>query len=238
MRIHRPESKIMTIGSPWMRIESGKASGAVDWWLAGGISAANCIAAYQAKGAASLAASYVNLANPGTYDAAPGVAPTWVSGTGWTFNGSNQYLETGIVPDNDQSWSVFCQFDNGALNLLRSLIALDDGSGKQFILRHYQSDKTVYGNGSFVFVASPIASGNLGISGNQGYKNGISDGLPIAAGAGSIAEDLDLYIAAQRQQHGSGVDAYFSGDIVSVSIYNIVLSVSQITAVTNAMAAL
>jgi len=38
------------------------------WWLAGNINPANCVAAYQAKGAANLASAKVNLANPGTYD--------------------------------------------------------------------------------------------------------------------------------------------------------------------------
>jgi hypothetical protein len=62
---------------------------AADWWSVGGHTA---VAAYQAIGAASYAASLVNLANPSTYDAVDGVAPSWDAGTGWTFNGSTQYL--------------------------------------------------------------------------------------------------------------------------------------------------
>ena len=71
--------------------------GTADWWAVPGKA---CVAAYQSIGAASLAASYTNLANPGTYDAAPGGAPTWASATGWTFNGT-QYLETGIASDEE-----------------------------------------------------------------------------------------------------------------------------------------
>src|SRR4030042_266315 len=72
----------------------------LEWWLAGGISAANCLAAYQPKGAASYAASKVNLANPGTYDAVDGVAfPTWAAATGWTFNGVAQYLTSNCPTD-------------------------------------------------------------------------------------------------------------------------------------------
>ena len=41
------------------------AAAAVPWYLASGVPAANCIAAYAAKGAAGLAASYDNLAAPG-----------------------------------------------------------------------------------------------------------------------------------------------------------------------------
>lgn len=64
------------------------------WWLAGGISPANCVAAYQAKGAVSYAASKVNLANPGTYDAMDGTsAPPWDSTNGWVGNNAG-YLDT------------------------------------------------------------------------------------------------------------------------------------------------
>ena len=59
---------------------------------------ANVCCCVPAKGAASLAASYINLANPGTYDAAPGTAPSFDTATGWTFAAaSSQYLTTGIV---------------------------------------------------------------------------------------------------------------------------------------------
>ena len=67
---------------------------AASWWLAGGAPAP--VAAYQPKGAASLATSYVNLVNPGTYDAAPGTAPT-LDANGWVFNGTDQYLSTGVT---------------------------------------------------------------------------------------------------------------------------------------------
>ena len=42
-----------------------RAAAAVPWYLSGGIAAANCIAAFTPKGAASLAASYDNNAAPG-----------------------------------------------------------------------------------------------------------------------------------------------------------------------------
>jgi hypothetical protein len=68
------------------------------WWLSGSIPAANCIAAYQPKGAASYAASKVNLANPGTYNATDGAAfPSWDTAVGWTFaKASVQYLAAGF----------------------------------------------------------------------------------------------------------------------------------------------
>lgn len=68
--------------------------GAVNWWEAGG--ATGCVAAYQAKGAASYAASLVNLANPGTYNLASGVAPDFNSASGWTFDTSRYLIETDL----------------------------------------------------------------------------------------------------------------------------------------------
>lgn len=57
-------------------------------WLPPGISSGNVIAAYEAEGAASYAASKINLANPGTYDITNeggGGAPTWDATKGWIF---------------------------------------------------------------------------------------------------------------------------------------------------------
>ena len=50
--------------------------------------------AYQPKGAASLAASYFNLANPGTYNAAPGTAPSL--GQRLTGGRSTQLILSGV----------------------------------------------------------------------------------------------------------------------------------------------
>ena len=78
------------------------------WWLAGGISAANCVAAYQAKGAASYVASKVNLANPGTLNFDNEVvAPSWNTTTGWT--GAGDLRTTGTFTRNQEfSFVVFC----------------------------------------------------------------------------------------------------------------------------------
>lgn len=51
---------------------------AESWWQAGGTTGA--VAAYLAKGAASYAASKVNLVSPGTYDLTDGATfPGWVA---------------------------------------------------------------------------------------------------------------------------------------------------------------
>src|SRR3989344_7466925 len=95
------------------------------WTTAGG--APTPVAAYQPISAASLTASYANLANPGTYTAAVGVAPTFASSTGWTFNGSTQYLTTGVIPAN--GWSMIVRFSNATGATVNGVAAGSNGTG-------------------------------------------------------------------------------------------------------------
>lgn len=83
------------------------------WWASGGI-AGEAIAAYKPIGASDLASSYLNLVNPGTFDAAPGTAPTFNTATGWAFlKTSLQYLNLGFVPD--VNYSVVFRFSGREL---------------------------------------------------------------------------------------------------------------------------
>lgn len=77
------------------------AAGLADWWTTSGVT---CVVAYQPKGAATYAASLSNLANPGTYDAFAGSAPSWDAGVGWTFD--QRYLRTGLTPGSTYSMII------------------------------------------------------------------------------------------------------------------------------------
>jgi len=92
-------------------IASPGAVAAIPWYLSGGIVAANCVVAYDAKNAASQAASYINLNNPGTNDAVVGSAPTWAAGSGWTFDGIAQYLYVPIQAASHWSYYIRCSPD-------------------------------------------------------------------------------------------------------------------------------
>ena len=85
------------------------------WYLAGGVSAANCVAAYQPIGAADYAASKVNLANPGTYNATDGAEyPTWDDTNGWKFDhttGDSQTLYY-IALGSSAEYSAILRFSN------------------------------------------------------------------------------------------------------------------------------
>lgn len=210
------------------------------WWLSGGIAAANCLAAYTPKGAASLAASYDNNAAPGnglpdgTYDAGLGVAPTFNAAIGWTFNGTTQYLTTGIVPAS--GYSCFARFANGNVtDRIRQVFGVDDGAGKRFGIRNYQTgvNKAIYHNGGQVISANNYASGVIGIAGAQGYYNGATDSAAISAWVGVTA--LACYVAAANS---GGITNFFGGDIIALALYNVTLSAPQVAALSVAMAAL
>lgn len=206
----------------------------LNWWLAGGVSAANCVAAYQPKGALSLATSYVNLANPGTYDAAPGTAPTFAAATGWTFNGSSQYLTTGITPTNNQTWSAIVRCSDVTATTGRWLFGYYEGAGKLFgiIPVHATGPSVSYLNGGELKVAPSASSGVLAVAGAVGYRDGAAESGTIPAGSGALAA---VFIGANNN---GAANAWINGKIQAFAIYNAVLTPAQVAAISAAMAAL
>lgn len=211
------------------------AAAAAGWWVVAG---KTCVAAYQPKGAASLAASYVNLANPGTYDAAPGTAPTFNAATGWTFDGaSSQYLITGIVPVNNQTWSMIVRFSD-ADTAPQSLAGVRETTpaGIRFHVDHRRDSNTnvYFGSGGVRAVAAAFGAGTLGFAGNQGYKNGLAIGTTIPSAAGTFTRAIWI--------GGTNTDGtltpVLTGKIQAVAIYSDTLSAGEVATVSSAMAAL
>lgn len=206
----------------------GGTAAAANWWEAGG---ATAVVAYQAKGAASYAASLSNLANPGTYDLTEGDAPNWDTTTGWQF-----------VP-NDY------------------LISCNHNLAPYFIVRYANAaseDRTVVGcaETSLVgvrpnsFAYTWVANGSIGWSYNNTYRwtpastsavvgmgdtkvwlNG-SNNLTFANGMTTQARALWI-----GGKNGKYDNTYFDGYILAYAGYN-TISDSQFVAVSEAMAAL
>lgn len=212
------------------------AGAAVPWYLAGGVAAANCKAAYQPIGAASLAASYTNLANPGTYDAAPGTAPSHASATGWTFNGTTQYLDTGYAPPNQAAISMLVRFSDGiTTGGGGSLLLVTSNGALNLGLTSYSS---LFGTAWFVAnggssTPAGVASGVLGMTGTQGYLNGAAYGASYT-GTGA-ASHRTFYIGAY---HGASPSFFWPGKVQAVAIYSVNLTVAQMLAISTAMAGL
>lgn len=211
---------------------------ALPWYRAGG--APLPVAAYQPKGASSLAASYVNLANPGTYDAAPGVAPTFDAATGWTFDGLTQYLTTNVTPS--AGWTAYARFSD-VTNTGYAIVSqfssiststiqgLAPGRGTGPAVRY------AYGNITGVStrdVAPNLTAGVLAIAGPNCYRNGSSDG----AISNAFTDTSAPFAIGARKIPSTAADLFLSGRIQAVAIYNSTLTAPQVAAISAAMAAL
>ena len=198
------------------------AAAAATWWTAGG--ATGAVAVYQPKGAASLAASYSNLANPGTYDAAPGTAPTWDATNGWIFNGTSQYLTTGVTVT--QSYTMAVVF-TGAPSAVQVIIG-HFGALYSRIIPNRPTSGVGYGQ---TYVTPGLTAGVLLLAGQNGYRNGSLDTSTAVIGSGTAQP----YIGAQNQ---SGPVAYYGGKVQAAAIWDNVLGSTAAAAVSAAMAAL
>ena len=152
---------------------------AADWWTAGG--APTPLAAYQPKGAASLAASYTNLVTPGTYDTTTATAPTWDATNGWKFNGTDQYLENGITPND--GYAALVRFSNVTSDGDCSLFGAEAvaGGDRRFKIQPVRGGVVYYMYGGFLDVAPALTAGVLGMADHQGYRNGVANGSAVSA---------------------------------------------------------
>lgn len=150
---------------------------------------------YQGIGAASLAASKVNLINSGTNDLTATSNPTFDPSYGWSF-GAGNFLKTGVIPANTDI-SILCRLSD---------VPLDGGN--HAALGAYASSTSglailpssfgtrIYRNGADLSIASGnVASGVLGISGNVAYRDGVAESGTIGAGT---APAYELYIGSMN----------------------------------------
>lgn len=210
----------------------GLAAAGAAWWLTGGVAAANAVAVYLPKGAASLAASYVNLANPGTYDAAPGVAPTFDAATGWTVSSGQWLSSSGFTVANDQTSSIMVRFSDTATSSRGFLVGFMSEYGIQ---PYFDGTVKFFRSRSASQVSyAPIAtSGVIATAGLANYLDGALLGNHITRSAGA-----DLTAMAMGCQSVSSPGNYFVGKIQAVAFYNLTLTSTQVGLISTAMAAL
>lgn len=214
------------------------ADGRQNWWLAGGIPADDCLAAYQPKDAPSYASSKLNLANPGTHDASEGSAPTWSASAGWRFNGTSSYLTCGGLTPDGQGWSYLVRFA-GLVNPGSSAALFgqkDQAVGAFTTILVYAAvalNRIRYYNGPYSdVIPSPYpAAACLGMAGTKCYRDGIDEGITIRAWNGSVPNPLLIGCLNDR-----GTPALFCPvDVIAFAVYGTILSAQQVAAVHAAM---
>lgn len=219
-----------------------------DWWDPNGVGL-SVVAAYRAIATvdspytndppANYAASLVNNANPGVNDLVEGNgAVPWAAATGWGFVTAQQkYFDTGLVPANDQSWSVFAQYANGGVTT-QYLLGAYNGIATGFfaIANSTSANNAIYGNGGITQFPPRLSVGNLAAVGSQGYRDGVAEGVALAAWGG--ASVLSVYIGVR---HDGGVPfGYTTANLSAVAFYNAGPAAvqAQVPAIAQAMALL
>ena len=213
------------------------------WWLAGGISAENCAAAYQAKGAASYVASKVNLANPGTYNAVEVAAPSWDIASGWDATAGGKLLLSNCGFKFGNNYSMAVRFSDSPNTDIRAVVGYRDitTAGIYHMDPGYygQNDHQFSNQGISLVTGNYLPSGVMGMAGQRCFANGVYEGA------------LAILVAAEINQIGICNCTYgTSGDstgniykdsvskIQAVVIYNTVITDEQMIAVQVAMAAI
>lgn len=228
MTIYRPGQRLIV---PNARVMQTSAPAATLWWLAGGILAANAVVAYAPKGAADLASSYINLANPGTNNAAPGVAPTWDAVNGWILNGTTQYLTTGIVPA--AGYSVIIRYS--AFTAGTAAFGSLSTSAVRWFIDPSTAGVVRYARGADLIDRAPgLTSGVLAMTAERGYRNGVADGADFVPMLG--APDRAAFAGARN--NGGTADQFIAIRIQAFAIYNATLTSGQNAALYTAIAAL
>lgn len=192
----------------------------VPWYLSGG--APMPVAIYEAAGAASYAASKVNLVNPGTYDLTEAAgAVDWTTENGWSVADA-KYLLTGITPTG--SYSVIVHYSDLNLTSNMGIIGGYSGADGYYI---YVADFTYFvnkGNAEAALEAPRYDDGIICMAGNKAYLNGSLVGtIPAMTYDGTDTISIMAVGAINK----------LSGKVKSVAIYSTQLSAVQVASITS-----
>jgi hypothetical protein len=207
---------------------SVKRAAATSWWLAGGISASDCIAAYQPKGAASYAASLININNPGTRNLTnTGIDPSWDATNGWTVVKGAGLTMGNWAFDLGHDYSFICNLtvsltgESGypiytAYNY--AIVVQSRLNNFQTIYRDTQRINTIYGTQSGVFAITRYGA----------YKDAVALSTYSASQINSTKEVQIIWDGS------TGIQL----DIKAWALYQIDITSTYLSALTTAMNAL
>lgn len=229
-------------------------SGNKPFYLLGDVDPSKAIFAYQPFGAASLAASYVNLITPGTNDAAPGTAPNFDASYGWDFvSASNHYLNVGSsspIPNapisvlvlfksdvNDVDDGLFTNCDAAANTsvelVVKGTVASDPVYATAWQSGNSTNSSAITTTGITVgqwHVACGVFTSNVSRS---AYLDGGSKNNNTTTKNGNGADNMS--IGCRREP---GLNNCFDGKIGAVCGYNVALTDTQVSVISAAMLAL
>lgn len=159
----------------------------------------------------------------GRNTAKPGVLPSWRGATGWTFNGTTQYLTTGIIPGINSTAIV--RFTGASISALAVPFGLaSTGAGTLAIVPNYAFGSYWDNGAGEKKVLIVYTSGVLGVAGSSGYANGAS--VVSGLGAWTTANTRDIYLGALNNNDTAGL--FFPGAIQSFVVAAFPLSPAHV----------
>ncbi len=230
--------RLSLLGAGKQTVSAGTSA---EWWSANVVPIDNCLAAYQAKGAADYAASKVNLVNPATYGLTDGsYYPTW-NNTGWTFASNTswcRYLVTTLTPTS--SWTIIARYSNNTASAQSHIIGTKNDDNKMFSMaarswlssahnHWWQATATANDDDN-------TASGVIALAGIYGYHDGA---LAVTlSDSQSVTYQYPFFIGTFNNKGTMLADTGIESVVEAVAFYNATLTGTQIAALTTAMNAL
>lgn len=205
------------------------------WYLSGGINPSAVIGAWQARDAASLADSYINLNDPGVNNlfASLCVEPDWTAETGWSFNGVDQCLRAAgekLYP----GYGIIVLFKNSTTD--EPILGWEHPNGvgvymrnntDQIEAKYFNTDLNYTGDlvGADVVAIGQVSGDNL----YHLYHNAIEqENFEDADDTGQV-----VFLGAINEP-GNGSE-YGQVDILALAIYDVSLTDMQWRAVSSAL---
>jgi hypothetical protein len=211
------------------------------WYLGGGVALSNCLGAWLAKGAASYAASKVNLLGDPAYDLVDTAhVPDWAAPDGWDCDGVAEYLDTALVLTATCTLAVYvrdCTVGGTVLGCGKS----GDAWAIQAFASYLAGDGWAYcespeGWVNEVLPAGTITSGVFIATRQAGYRDGaaISETSGVLVDGGATLPSL---LIGAYNNDGTP-EQFFDGKIAAVAAYGIVFTPQQAKDLAIVMAAL
>ena len=200
------------------------------WWDLGD---GSCLGAWQAVGSvASLAASKVDLTGKGN-DLSGGVDPGWNETTGWNWNGSTQYLQTGITLL--ANYTIIYRFTGVATTYGAVMGVFRSGAAMCFYPDYYNDHRYMYGYASADRGVAAVTGGVMAMAGEQPYLNGAADGAALATQWASGNQDTCYIgganggIAKSLCLHKSQAAAIYNRKLTAAEIATISANIATLT---------
>ena len=229
-----------------------------DWWIGSGMTDADLIAVYEAKGAETFNASLVNIIDPGTDDLIGSALtdPAWNINDGWKFS-EGKYLQTSIEGSTDISIVAIVtieSFEGGIDDAFRIASVRETGTSYyQLFMFDNRSGEASEDRGFRIYKREPAGVGGTlhdysyplaSISAKTPYvlasfrtstKESMAiDGTVVFEGSPNMAANLfgeDYYIGAYND--GTITTGVTQARIAAIAFYDIALTNAQVVEISN-----